>query len=66
MPDEPRILPFAKPKFTKPGLTIRANVTVERSWTPVTPTGNKQKAQAPESTGNPLDGTLHKDEPRSE
>jgi hypothetical protein len=66
MSDEPRILPFAKPKLGKPGLTIRANVTVERSWTPVTTPGNKGKAQGPESTDNPLDGTLHKAEPRSE
>jgi hypothetical protein len=66
MPDDPRILPFLKPLTLKPGLTIRANVTVERSWTPVPTPGNKGKAQGPESTENPLDGTLHKAEPRSE
>jgi hypothetical protein len=61
-----KILPFGKPQARKPGLTIRANVTVERSWTPLTTPGNKGKAQGPESTENPLDGTLHNDEPRSE
>jgi hypothetical protein len=60
MPDDPRILPFAKPTLTKPGLTIRANVTVERSWnrTPVTPLGNEGKAQPEESTENPQGAKL--------
>jgi hypothetical protein len=51
--DDPRILPFAKPLRQKPGLTIRASVTVELSWTPVTSTGNEGKAQPEESTENP-------------